>query len=322
MTVICIDFMTRNLDQILRDLEALKTDTTQIDKELQGLYRNYLSALGKAMRQQLILATYHICTQTYPEEFLRLSVAQREKLQTAMRGLARQGITQLEQLGDAILSGSDPADISPAAEAIGAIAAIDAQEGETAGMMPRWRRSLARLIALRQDVLSPVVLAKRHVLLENHLRGILQYLSSLSNHLLKEMQILPGFPDVLIAAAAETAARESGTKVPNLLNVLVEIDTVLSDLSETPDEEDEALAVSEESGDFEEEDGREMTHLVAIHLRLADIEFADPYTALWRGKIQEGLARLKRLGTRYHTLQQEQARAEAEHAWRAVWFEE
>jgi hypothetical protein len=50
------------------------------------------------VRQQLVLAAYHLCTQAYPEAFLALSKAEREKLQESLRKLGRQGQTHIEEL--------------------------------------------------------------------------------------------------------------------------------------------------------------------------------------------------------------------------------
>jgi hypothetical protein len=188
---------------------------------------------------------------------------------------------------------------------------------EASELVRRLMASLSLFSVFAKEPLSPVTLAKRHVLLERHLRTILQTLSSLANHLLKQAYILPDLPEVVIAAAAETDSSESGPSTPNLLNVLVEIDDN-SDSQDDSEEEDP----EEESELFEDGSDREVTHLIAINLQLADIEFADSHTALWRGKLQEALVKLKRLGTRYQKLQQEKARADAEHAWRAIWYED
>ena len=124
---------------------------------------------------------------------------------------------------------------------------------------------------------------------------------------------------MVIAAATEADGENTGPSMPNLVSILVELAERHSDRDEDQDEE---LDEDETDAALEEADpNHDMTHLVAINLRLADIEFADHQTALWRGRLQETLHKLKRLGSRYQTLQREKARAEAEHAWRAVWFE-
>lgn len=357
--------MVRSLDQISKELSKLETATTQIDEDLKALYKEYLTVLGKAVKQQLVLAVYHLCTQAYPDEFLALSVSQRERVQAGVRKIATQGQTQIEQLGQVLDLSSlankleevvgpevdapddEFVEVSRAEDNPSDSAAADAPvvddrtvEHKTASleaplkddeaglaevsreaseMIRRLSTSLSLFSVFGTEPLSPVSLAKRHVLLERHLRAILQTLSSLTNYLLKQANILPDLPEMVIAAAAEAEAGESGPSTPNVLNVLVEIGGDRQDDEEAEDGEDDADL--DDSLFDEKKTDREMTHLVAVNLRLADIEFADAHTALWRSKLQEALLRLKRLGGRYQKLQREKAQAEAEHAWRAIWFE-
>ncbi|MGF1521024.1 MAG: hypothetical protein ACFBSF_01720 [Leptolyngbyaceae cyanobacterium] len=355
--------MARSLEQILRDIESLTAATNTVDQDLKSLYQRYLEVLSKAVRQQLVLAAYHLCTQVYPEAFLKLSVNQREKVQTGIRKIAGQGQSQLEQLSrvitmdvframaekeavspdeetDSQASTEEEASTPPVAtEADPEIletaekttaneptlpTASDQEDGASlpeaiaaSEIAQRLSGALSLLAAFGSEPLSPINLAKRHVLLERQLRAILQTVSNLANYLLKQAHVLPDLPEMVLAAAAEAETGESGQTAPNLLNVLVEMGR---DRSQNDLEEEDSLE-NKEALD-EEDPESSMTHLVAINLRLADIEFADAHTALWRGKLQEVLARLKRLGSQYQKLQREKAQAEAEHAWRATWFEE
>ncbi|MEL6402664.1 MAG: hypothetical protein AAFR26_26850 [Cyanobacteria bacterium J06626_4] len=375
--------MARSLDQISTDLNTLETSTSRIDDDLKALYQEYLTVLGKAVKRQLVLAVYHLCTQAYPNEFLVLSVGQREQVQTGVRKIAAQGQTQIKQLGQVFdlstladkleaavaaqyeTTAKDDTESEPPAEAddatitnmgdenpinpdqrneqrdesLVASAAADTDEPaaaaetamelasqEASEMIQRLSTSLSLFTVFGSESPSPISLAKRHVLLERHLRAVLKTLSSLANLLLKQVDILPDLPEMVIAAAAEAEAGEPGPSTPNLLNVLVELGGDRPDDDQPPDlpdDDDEEDALPDDDEEFDTKDsGREMTHLIAINLRLADIEFSDPHTALWRSRLQETLHKLKRLGERYQKLQQEKARAEAEHAWRATWFEE
>jgi len=364
--------MARSLDQISTDLAKLETATQDIDQDLQTVYQEYLTVLGQAVKRQLILAAYHLCTQAYPEDFLLLSVPQREKLQANLRQIATQGQAQILQLGkmtdlsdlanqleEAVmakleaLEPEDPDDASeedtapPSAEPGPTIvnlsdvtmaiadptpeveatvsepdteAKMDQSVQKASAMLKRLGNSLSLFSILGAEPLTPVSLAKRHVLLERHLRAVLRTLSGAVNHLLKQADILPDLPEIVIAAATEAESGEAGPNTPNLVSVLVEMGNHPDDdETETEDEDEDE---DEDDEDFEEADSdREMTYLVAMNLRLADIEFADHHVALWRSRLQETLKKLKRLGSHYQKLQQEKARAEAEHAWRASWFE-
>lgn len=82
--------MARAVEQIEQDIAALEEVVSAIAVELRSAYASYLKALGQAMRQQLILASYHLCTQGYPKAFLGLSFSQRQQLQQAIRKLGQQ----------------------------------------------------------------------------------------------------------------------------------------------------------------------------------------------------------------------------------------
>jgi hypothetical protein len=427
--------MARSLDQIAKDMAALEEATTAIDEKLQTLYGQYLPVLGTAVRQQLILAAYHLCTQTYPEAFLALSKGQREQVQGALRKLGRQGQSQIEALikmdnvsatlslllksadgltRDAIAAAIEPDDLSatvpnpdasvegrdggesenegqndgangdeligdgtsgdgttgdaemadtavdrdraaavppgpdslpPAteAEADAGAARVNPDEapGEVAtddgeatptdeddpeggdrplqALPPEAMAAISEALAGVQPPAhpSPLHLAKRHVLMERQIRAILHTLSNTSNYMLKRAKILPDLPEAVLSAAAESEAGDTAPGVPNLLNVIVEMGQRLGEDGDDGDEE----AVMEDPLEADDAPERAMTHLVAINLRLADIEFSDPQTALRRSRIQETLAKLKQLSSRYQKLQQEKARADAEALWRSTWFD-
>ncbi|MBD3561999.1 hypothetical protein H6S82_24585, partial [Planktothrix sp. FACHB-1355] len=87
--------MARAIEKIEQDIAALEEATSAIAQDFYNTYERYLKGLGQAMRQQLILATYHLCTQAYPQAFLSLSFSQRQQLQKAIRKLAENAKQQL-----------------------------------------------------------------------------------------------------------------------------------------------------------------------------------------------------------------------------------
>ncbi len=84
---------------------------------------------------------------------------------------------------------------------------------------------------------------------------------------------------------------------PNLLNLVIEIENEQQ---------------SEDSG---------LTQIMAINLRLGEIEFADVTLSSERRQIRSILVQLNKLGREYQKKHRERAIAEAEAAWRASWFE-
>ena len=77
-----------------------------------------------------------------------------------------------------------------------------------------------------------------------------------------------------------------------------------------------------ESQDEEDAIQGMMTHLAAINLRLSDLEFADVQSSMWRSKLRTALGKLRKLGKQYQRTQRELAIAEAEQAWRTIWYDD
>ena len=54
--------MVRSVETIRKELKSLEAATATLAEEFDRLYGTYLDALGQAIRQQVVLATYHLCT--------------------------------------------------------------------------------------------------------------------------------------------------------------------------------------------------------------------------------------------------------------------
>ncbi|MEL7505133.1 MAG: hypothetical protein AAFN18_21995 [Cyanobacteria bacterium J06554_6] len=87
--------MVKTSRQIQQAIEQLQQQTTELGDELESLYEDYFKTLGEASQRQLVLAAYHLCTQVYPESFLKLSYSHREKLQKTLQQLGSQIHEQL-----------------------------------------------------------------------------------------------------------------------------------------------------------------------------------------------------------------------------------
>jgi hypothetical protein len=122
-----------------------------------------------------------------------------------------------------------------------------------------------------------------------------------TNRLLQKNGIIPDKlpPAVLEAAVQVEASNDAAPGSPNLLNLLMEA----------------------ENEDGEKEDSTLM-RIVAINLRLSEIEFADPTLSAGRNQIRKLSARVSSFQREYHKKQRERAVAQAEAAWRSSWFDE
>ena len=402
--------MVRPVETIRKDLDALEGATTVLAEEFSKIYSTYLTTLGSALRQQVIMATYHLCTQVYPKEFLALSVGDRGRLQQEIQALGRKAQDWLQQTmepkpvdaegdtssvfdsaalnrleaalvalvrssaDDAADSGeAEPSDGEGGGDGEAAGLAMSVQEspeewpdamrpGESldadtesspkselppelppelpSEMDPkRLMQSVLRAAMASEleeafrdrpftgDPITPSMVAKHHLMVEQLMRAVLRRVSKQANRLLCQAKILPDLPEALIEMASEAdIGVPRGRSVPNVLNVMVamsgevaaEFDPSQADLDEDDSDEDDE---DEDERDDEMMEGN-MTHLAAINLRLADLEFGDVQSALWRSKLRTAVGRLRKLGKQYQQAEGELAISQAEQAWRAVWYDD
>lgn len=275
--------MARAIERIERDIAVLKVAIQAIATELQSAYASYLTTLGKALGKQLILASYHLCTQGYAENFLSLSLNQRQKLQQGIRKLSQKAGEQL--LAYIQREEAEEEENEDTGET---------QEGES---NPKSQVPNPKFF----DSSNPIELAQWQQELEEATQEILKRVSHNANVLLQKAGILPKkLPEPILAAAA--AVSEASAEVipgpPNLLNLVIEIENE------------------------QESEDSSLTQIMAINLRLGEIEFADPTLLSERKQIRNILVQLNKLGREYQKKQRELTVAEAEAAWRASWFED
>jgi hypothetical protein len=283
--------MARAIERIQKDITELEEAIRAIAEELKLSYTKYLNVLGPALQQQLILASYYLCTQGYPEEFLKLSLNQRQKLQQSIRKLGQEAATQLI----IYIQPSEVLPIEPVSET-----EIQETEVEEKELEAKEENNQHPHIV---DSSNPVAVAQWQQNLEKAIEETLKKVSQNTNIFIQKTGILPQkLPEPILVAAAAAASSQSSSDLipspPNILNLVIEIS----------DEED-----SEDSN---------LTQIMAIHLRLGEIEFADREVLARRKIIRNILLQLHKLGQEYKKRQKELKIAEAEAAWRASWFEE
>lgn len=268
--------MARAIELIERDLKVLQEAIRAIAAELYGAYVNYLTILGQALQKQLVLASYHLCTQGYPENFLSLSLNQRQQLQQAIRNLGQQAA---ELLLTWITSAKNEGDDAAAAET-------------------NVSSELTKIFTPNPS--NPIELAKWQQSLEDMTQQVLKNVSHDANLLLQKASILPKkLPEPILEAAAAVSevSADAIPGPPNLLNLVIEIEN-------EQNAEDSTL-----------------TQIMAVNLRLGEIEFADATLSSSRRQIRHVLVQLNKLGREYQKKHRERSIAEAEAAWRASWFE-
>lgn len=336
--------MARTVERIEKDLATLEENLGAIAQEFEETYTNYLRDLGEAVSRQLVLAVYQICTQEYPKSFLALSLQQRQDLQQAARHLARSGTEQLlallkeqpeKQQPDT--QDETPADNHPqimvtAEEAppedsseLANSEEFEEEEFEEedddddddpsslssdsflSSSEPEEIMMLLALAASAQkaqsndvesdDALNRIVQWQQQV--EKGIVGVLLRLSQGANRILHQAHILPHqIPEPVLEVATKTSMMTEPTPgSPNLINLVIE-------------------AKSEEAK------SADVMRLVAIRLRLAEVEFANPTLSNWRSRLRAMNGRLSQVGKEYRKNQKERAIAQAELAWRSSWYED
>ncbi|QKD84570.1 hypothetical protein HPC62_22410 [Thermoleptolyngbya sichuanensis A183] len=382
--------MAKTVEQIEQDLAALVGAIAKLQQEFEQVYRGYLTELGTTTRQQLIMASYHLCTQGYPDAFLSLSMSQREALQRSLRQVAQAaqdrllraldedecwdsdaepapgapeesrglilsqaeaeelraalnekvGLTEVEfdddsyedsyfdeppeNLGEDSESnregvaagdlGSDPYGSRPQDapnSSTQELAITDALNASPEDLLEAAAASLSRAASeaaakakakgasSSNRAPSPIdSLVRWQAKIERRIAAVLRDQSQAANRLLHQVNILPNqIPAPIMEVAAKAGASDSTLGLPNLLNLMIEAQ------GDKPDQ------VS-------------ITRIVAIRLRLSELEFGSPLLANWRSKLRGLNARLKQLGQEYEKKSRERAIAQAEQAWRSTWHED
>ncbi len=296
--------MARAIERIDRDIASLKEAINAIAAELQKAYAIYFTLLGQALRQQLILATYHLCTQGYPEKFLSLSLNQRHHLQQSIRKMGKQAAENLltitsSQEAQHPVSENEEAEVEDIEDEEDTEELEDIEDEEDTEDEEAEIHSKSQLSVLKiTDSSNPMELVAWQQSVEKLTHHIIKKLSYDANAVLQQVNLLPRKipePILEVAAAASEASAEVMPGPPNLLNVVIEI---------------------ENEQDAEEPN---LTKVMAINLRLGEIEFADPKLSSARKQIRNTLLQLNKLGQDYQRKHRERTIAEAEAAWRAIW---
>ncbi len=329
--------MAKSIQQIKQDLEIIEAKTLKAGGELQDLYKSYLDSLSASARQQLILASYQICTQFYPESFLDLTLSQKQNLQQKLREYGQELQPQLLSSYEQTELIAERNDLSFVAEMIKNLPLaqnnkgedeereVDESELESELDLEIIKTELAELeisqlkAAIENnstanpsdsqtkeiDFKNPEHLVSWHRQVEKAIKKALDNTSKEVNKLLQESGIIPNrLPAKIMEVAMraeETSSRINNRKVkniPNILNIVIETDK---------DKKSSSSSIAQ---------------INLLRLRLLEIEFADPLLSAKRNQIRIMVNKIKELKYQYRAKKQEYTVAEAEAAWRSSWCED
>jgi hypothetical protein len=106
--------MVATLEQLRQDIIQLEQKTAGVVEKVRTAFSAYCDVLKDSVQRQLILASFHLCTQTYPESFLSLSFSERGELQKQLQLLGQQLAQELALSCESFLN----ADINTASSRI------------------------------------------------------------------------------------------------------------------------------------------------------------------------------------------------------------
>jgi hypothetical protein len=337
--------MARTVQSIEQDIQLLTRTVEAIAQDMHNAYRDYIHILGDALRKQLVIACYHLCTQGYPEEFLRLSLSERQSLQQKLRDLGQRSQAQLSELVHPPCPVSKrPTEQPSLLEALMSVAARQQFEqiddGTDVVIDESSETALGDDVILpsdetdkSSDVLLPQAAPSVNELTEAIAAAQEEAEERDDTEAVDDRPINP-YDLVHWRNDLEEAIAELLQNVSHATNKLLQEAGILSGVLPEPVLEvaSKTDMMAESVGppnllklrieaETEDQEELETAHLVVVHLRLSEIEFSNPDFAPKRATIRELSAKLSQVGRDYRRVHREKAVAEAESAWRSSWFE-
>jgi hypothetical protein len=301
--------MSKSIKQLRQELATLYTIVSNLARELVESYGKYFQNLGDSVARQLVLAAYQICTQKYPQQFLKLSYNNRHDFQQKIKGLKSifkkkladylldiDGINQeiIETFRQIICA--DKSEIPQQELNLNE----ENEENVNEDYSQKTEADSQSIIKENEEQITPDSLIRFHLQIDKSIDEALKDISQAANRYLQKDSILPRqLPAKILDMALQ--AEESASVMsssPNLLSLLIEREQ------------------------NQETEARDITPITAICMRLSEIEFADPSLAVHRQQIRNILTQIQNLKEQYQKKQQQYAIAEAETAWRSSWFDE
>ena len=322
--------MARSIQQLKQDLTNLEETVSKLAEELKSLYSKYLEQLGQSTKQQLVLASYQLCTQIYPESFLLLSFSQREKLQQSIRSIGEEIKPSLLKILDNNEQLEEETNVNIVEEIIKNLPIGEEQKEEYELLdeleIPEESHKKERssseeakeIINQLQNLSSelhqidsqettnlnnPQNLIRWQQKVEFKINKSLDSISRKTNKLLQDANIIPNrLPNkVLEVAIRADKGNSSNSRFNHLANIL-------------------NLAVETEK-DKQKKPTRVM-QISVLRLRLSEIEFSDTILNTERTQIRNLLKQINQIKQQYRSKQQQHTKAEAEAAWRSSWYED
>ena len=352
--------MTKSIQHIKQELDNTKSAVAETAVELQDRYRNYLDLLSQSVKQQLILASYQVCTQFYPQSFLDLSLSSKQNLQQTLRQI---GIDIQPELLDII----EQQELEPETNDLNLVAELfknlpkakiknkapdnteaNNEEEQEEMDLELVKSELAKieLIEIKDSEENEDIDFEE---LEEDDLG--NKIDEEENKVETKLQVAPkekvefNNPQHLLLWNEQIERKIK----KNLDSISKKANKCLQDSKVIPDRiPSKIIDVAMQTGGSKgsrnnrrlpnapnilhltiEIDPSKKTkipqnpaQISLLRLRLAEIEFSDPMLNAQRGQIRNLLGKISKLNSKYKDTEQQLAVAEAQAAWRSSWYED
>lgn len=287
--------MSKSIKQLHHDLTVLTDKIQDLANNLQTLYQDYFQHLKIVVKRQLVLATYQVCTQKYPEEFLKLTYQERYDLQEKIKDLDNIFQEDLSKGFKSIKVNNNPVIKNFYNKIISIFSNL--KESENNNDLSTENQDKLSDEINKEEELKPQDLIRIQVEMENCLEESLTTISHRANKYLQEVNILPKkIPNKILEMALQSEENTSLISgIPNLLSLIIERDDKSENIDVTP--------------------------IFAISLKLTEIEFNDTNLNSLRQKINHLLRELNILDDKYQNTKQKYLILQAESAWRSSWVD-
>jgi hypothetical protein len=327
--------MGKTVAHLTDSMQALEVRSRELGAQLHQAYEDYLNAVGHALGQQMIMASYFVCTESYPDRFLKLGNHQRQILQDTLRAAGKQITPDLQALlrdpasPDALKQPESDRPFPPPIQAeeaasleeeLKALLSMDTLLDLPQAMKPAPKNDVERLGIWQQT-------------LERDIQRVIRQVSQQTNQVLQKFDILPQqIPAPVLEAAAMAEGGESNRN-PHVVKLTLEAVDPRDMLADLEAREEREEHEGKESKRRRKRDGQGLTgghrstpsavlSIVAVQLRLSELEFKDSTVMGHRNRLRESLEKMRSIGQEYQRLDQECTIVKAQDAWRSTWFNE
>jgi hypothetical protein len=333
------------MQQIQQELTAIRVEISDLAEKIEAAYQGYLQLLSEISKKQLLLSCYYLCTQIYPEPFLKLNLDRRGSFQQKLRQISQvvqfllyQNILEIIKLSSLPHSSQMPTPQSVSTGETNAESTSDNQETKAAvdsiNSNPNSNQDNPDLV----KVINQNNLIKNHISIEKLIsNNSIELLETLQKKLQDQFQSIDT-PEELLKRHKQI---EKGIS-RSLDNLCLEVNKLLQQsgiltqkippqLLELPMHSEEAgtaieglphlLELSIEIGNNRESENTIFAKVVLTRLKVSELEFIDFNLGKERNQIRNLIAEVNKLRYQYQKLKKEYLIAQAEHAWRSSWYE-